>query len=205
MTALYDLNIDMLRHITQQYKESRVVLWCTCKSFSFLSTILCKKKRLCNLIASNGIIPLLEWARDMGCKWNNGAHILAIREGHTLMFKYLLRHGSEYRCVEWMSAAAQYGRLDILQLMDSIGHNVTPRGACIAAKYGHIDIVMWAKTVCRGISNYELVEYAVRGRQLHMMSSLGVHLSDNIINGVMSVTTEEDHNTLMMVVAANLY
>ena len=111
----------------------------------------------CTYAAGINRFDIVNWARDSGCRWSDLTLAAAVENENFDAVKQLCSRGITVSLHAY-NAACKTGRIDIFQWLDSTSSTMVPTQTWeIAAKYGQLDMLKWAKNdgrhmtgVCRG-------------------------------------------------------
>ena len=121
---------------------------------------------LCLFAAKHGCLEVLQYARTLGCPWQEldrtgldeprGTCAEAARAGHIGILKYCRLQGCPWGHGV-MASAARMGHMDVLNWLREAGCPSSPDVACAAAEDGKLDVLRWLheqgadmSTACEG-------------------------------------------------------
>ena len=108
------------------------------------------KKDVCLWAADRGHLPVLQWARENGCPWDEKTCSYAAEEGHLAVLQWARENGCPWDA-DTCSLAAAGGHLAVLQWARENGCPWDEWVCSFAAKGGHLDVLEWARAnVVRG-------------------------------------------------------
>ena len=105
------------------------------------------KYRLCDYLASKGLISYLEWAINKGFHCSSEICYLATERGHLDVLQYLVQFPSLHWKKKTAYIAATKGHIHILDWAIKHGCNWQPRTLSDAAYYGQLHVLQWAQEV----------------------------------------------------------
>jgi len=162
----------------------------TQEQFKIIKTVICRciwklTPDVCAEAAKHGHFEVLKWAREKGCDWNVYTVNNAAESGHLQILQWAVENGCW--CVDdaWCCAIKE-GHLHVIKWMveysDSINFestqnfkvdsNWTHYIAETAARYGQLDILIWADTNFTTSSNEVMHNNAIRCGHLNIVKWL---------------------------------
>lgn len=121
----------------------------------------------CEYFAKEGLVNLLKWARENGCKWNSLVCVKAARAGHLEALKWAHENGCKWNSLVCVKAAAG-GHLNVLRYLEEIGHRFSSFVCEVAVSNGHLEAAEWL--IERGfLFGDGAVNKAAHGGHLHVI------------------------------------
>ena len=159
MDSLETLPQDILTRLLADFLKDRYIshfmLSCTSSRLHLIVSKYANERQIprelnCHLIASQGYLNILKWARYNGYSWDRRTCAEAARNGHFEVLQWACYAGCEWNSDTTINAA-ESGRLDILMWAKSWGCPISDEICFSATKHGHLEILKWAReNGCRG-------------------------------------------------------
>jgi len=137
-----------------------------------------KKRDLCNKVAGEGQIEILQWAHSNNCPYDSWTCEFATLGGHVDVLHWLRNNNCAMNYTLCSAIAAEKGHVDILKWMqNTTGHPIDSQVCERAAKYGQISVLEWIceRDIICGIPKTHLAcSRAAEGGQLKALQWLHV-------------------------------
>lgn len=98
---------------------------------------------VCFYASLNDNLEMLRWAKRSDCKWSINIVHNAIRDDNLVILKLIHEFGSFPKYNNMCVLAAEYGHLDIIIWARSVNYRCNSFVCSTAAEYGHYHIVKW--------------------------------------------------------------
>ncbi len=136
------VELILLQHLHQPW---HIVCKSVCTRWrSILSNASHTAEKCSSMLAKEGHLKVLQWARSQGCPWNKQICSKAARGGHLEVLQWARSQGCPWD--GWTCAgAARGGHLEVLQWARSQGCPWNEWTCTNAARKGHLEVLQWAR------------------------------------------------------------
>ena len=130
-------------------------------------------------VASFGWLPILKWARGLGCGWDEWMITAAAREGNLEMLKWARAQGCPWHWKRLNVVAAREGHMEVLKWARENGKSALLhwKATKVAASRGHLEVLKWLRA--KGCP-YHKKGFQEAAKQGHLKLLKWIHKSGGI-------------------------